>query len=65
MTVTDAATGSSETTGGRWGAEVLRRADPQLADLLAAEAERRSESIQLLAGRTSPARRCSPPSAAR
>ncbi|WP_329489611.1 serine hydroxymethyltransferase [Kitasatospora sp. NBC_01246] len=49
MTVTDAATGSSETTG-RWASEALRRADPQLADLLAAEAERRAETIQLLAG---------------
>ncbi|WNM47702.1 serine hydroxymethyltransferase [Kitasatospora sp. CM 4170] len=66
MTVTDAATGSAGTTettgtagptGGRWASETLRLADPQLADLLAAEAERRAESIQLLAGEnlTSPA----------
>lgn len=64
MTVTDAATGSSETTG-RWASEALRRADPQLADLLAAEAERRAETIQLLAGRTSPIRPSWPPWAAR
>ncbi|MEV7777351.1 serine hydroxymethyltransferase [Kitasatospora sp. NPDC088351] len=50
MTVTDAATGSTETTGRRWASEALHRADPQLADLLAAEAERRAETIQLLAG---------------
>ncbi|MBP0449640.1 serine hydroxymethyltransferase [Kitasatospora sp. RG8] len=57
MTVADAVTGSSETTGRRWASEALRRADPQLADLLAAEAERRAESVQLLAGEnlTSPA----------
>ncbi|MEE1826833.1 serine hydroxymethyltransferase [Streptomyces sp. BE20] len=61
MTVTDAATGSTETTGRRWASgapdEVLHRADPQIADLLAAEAERRAETIQLLAGEnlTSPA----------
>lgn len=65
MTVTDAATGTSETTGRRWASETLRRADPQLADLLAAEAERRAESVQLLAGRTSPAPQCWPPSPAR
>jgi glycine hydroxymethyltransferase len=42
----------------RWEpAEALRRADPLIADLLAAEAERRAESLQLLAGEnlTSPA----------
>ncbi|MFI9327481.1 serine hydroxymethyltransferase [Kitasatospora sp. NPDC052868] len=50
MTVTDAATGSSATTGRRWASEALYRADPQLADLLAAESERRAETIQLLAG---------------
>ncbi|WP_327680714.1 serine hydroxymethyltransferase [Kitasatospora sp. NBC_00458] len=61
MTVTDAATGSTDTTGRRWASEALdealHRADPQLADLLAAEAERRAETIQLLAGEnlTSPA----------
>ncbi|MET8540150.1 serine hydroxymethyltransferase [Kitasatospora sp. NPDC004799] len=50
MTVTDAATGPTATTGRPWASEVLHRADPQLADLLAAEAERRAETIQLLAG---------------
>ncbi|WP_316526277.1 serine hydroxymethyltransferase [Kitasatospora brasiliensis] len=57
MTVTDAATGPTATTGRPWASEALRRADPQLADLLAAEAERRAETIQLLAGEnlTSPA----------
>ncbi|MDH6127969.1 serine hydroxymethyltransferase [Kitasatospora sp. GP82] len=51
MTVTDA-------TEVHWeAAEALRQADPQLADLLAAEAARRAESLQLLAGEnlTSPA----------
>ncbi|GAA1383027.1 serine hydroxymethyltransferase [Kitasatospora putterlickiae] len=48
MTVTDAATGPVETTEARSAA--LHRADPQLADLLAAEAERRAETVQLLAG---------------
>ena len=61
MTVTDAPTGHSATGhpgGTRWQpAQVLREADPQLADLLAAEGERRAESLQLLAGEnlTSPA----------
>ncbi|MGW3039205.1 serine hydroxymethyltransferase [Kitasatospora sp. NPDC001159] len=57
MTVTDAATGSTATRGRPWASEALRRADPQIADLLAAEAERRAETIQLLAGEnlTSPA----------
>ncbi|MER7585205.1 serine hydroxymethyltransferase [Kitasatospora sp. NPDC097691] len=57
MTVTDAATGSTSTKGRPWASEALYRADPQLADLLAAEAERRAETIQLLAGEnlTSPA----------
>ncbi|GAA0668918.1 serine hydroxymethyltransferase [Kitasatospora atroaurantiaca] len=56
MSVTDAVHGSVEAR--RWEApEALRQADPELADLLAAEAERRSESLQLLAGEnlTSPA----------
>ncbi len=48
MTVTDAATGPVETPEALSAA--LFRADPQLADLLAAEAERRAETIQLLAG---------------
>ncbi|MFJ9696617.1 serine hydroxymethyltransferase [Kitasatospora sp. NPDC101183] len=57
MTVTDAATGPTTTTGRPWASEALRRADPQIADLLAAEAERRAETVQLLAGEnlTSPA----------
>ncbi|MGW3072686.1 MULTISPECIES: serine hydroxymethyltransferase [unclassified Kitasatospora] len=57
MTVTDAATGPTSTTGRPRVSEALHRADPQLADLLAAEAERRAETIQLLAGEnlTSPA----------
>ncbi|GHF45261.1 serine hydroxymethyltransferase [Kitasatospora xanthocidica] len=50
MTVTEAATGSTTTKGRPWASEALFRADPQLADLLAAEAERRAETIQLLAG---------------
>ncbi|MEU1286310.1 serine hydroxymethyltransferase [Kitasatospora sp. NPDC005856] len=50
MTVTDAATGPTATTGRPRVSEALHRADPQLADLLAAEAERRAETIQLLAG---------------
>ncbi len=50
MTVTDAATGPTATRGRPWASEALHRADPQLADLLAAEAERRAETIQLLAG---------------
>ncbi|GAA2265399.1 MULTISPECIES: serine hydroxymethyltransferase [Kitasatospora] len=51
MTVTDAAQVHWE------AAAALRQADPQLADLLAAEAVRRAESLQLLAGEnvTSPA----------
>jgi len=56
MSVTDVVHGSVEAR--RWEApEALRQADPELADLLAAEAERRSESLQLLAGEnlTSPA----------
>ncbi|MER7707542.1 serine hydroxymethyltransferase [Kitasatospora sp. NPDC097605] len=55
MTVTDAATGPVDTSEARSAA--LYRADPQLADLLAAEAERRAETVQLLAGEnlTSPA----------
>ncbi|MFB6890706.1 serine hydroxymethyltransferase [Kitasatospora sp. NPDC056327] len=55
MTVTDAATGPVDTDGARSAA--LFRADPQVADLLAAEAERRAGTIQLLAGEnlTSPA----------
>ncbi|MET8702812.1 serine hydroxymethyltransferase [Kitasatospora sp. NPDC058032] len=48
MTVTDAATGPVDTAEARSAA--LYRADPQLADLLAAEAERRAETVQLLAG---------------
>ncbi|MEV0189325.1 serine hydroxymethyltransferase [Kitasatospora purpeofusca] len=48
MTVTDAATGPVETPEALSAA--LFRADPQLADLMAAEAERRAETIQLLAG---------------
>lgn len=63
MTVTDAATGPVETPETLSAA--LFRADPQLADLMAAEAERRAETIQLLAGRTSPARPCWRPSPAR
>ncbi|MFG3223515.1 serine hydroxymethyltransferase [Kitasatospora sp. NPDC048194] len=57
MTVTDAATGSSATRGRPWASGALHRADPQIADLMAAEAERRAETIQLLAGEnlTSPA----------
>ncbi|MEU3573022.1 serine hydroxymethyltransferase [Kitasatospora sp. NPDC036755] len=50
MTVTDAATGPTATTGRPWASGALHRADPQLADLLAAESERRAETIQLLAG---------------
>ncbi|WP_030235776.1 serine hydroxymethyltransferase [Streptomyces sp. NRRL S-350] len=50
MTVTDAATGPTTTRGRPPTSEALHRADPQLADLLAAEAERRAETIQLLAG---------------
>ncbi|MFC5668220.1 serine hydroxymethyltransferase [Kitasatospora misakiensis] len=52
MTVTDAATGPVETPVETPEAlsAALFRADPQLADLLAAEAERRAETIQLLAG---------------
>ncbi|MFE6866508.1 serine hydroxymethyltransferase [Kitasatospora sp. NPDC057692] len=55
MTVTDAATGPVDTAEAR--STALYRADPQLADLLAAEAERRAETVQLLAGEnlTSPA----------
>ncbi|MGK4582990.1 serine hydroxymethyltransferase [Kitasatospora sp. HPMI-4] len=51
MTVADAAQVHWE------AAAALRQADPQLADLLAAEAARRAESLQLLAGEnvTSPA----------
>ncbi|MQS14029.1 serine hydroxymethyltransferase [Streptomyces kaniharaensis] len=57
MTVTDAETGSTATRGRPRASEALHRADPQIADLLAAEAERRAETIQLLAGEnlTSPA----------
>jgi glycine hydroxymethyltransferase len=61
MTVTDAPTGHSATghaARARWQpVQALREADPQLADLLAAEGERRAESLQLLAGEnlTSPA----------
>ncbi|WP_369183146.1 serine hydroxymethyltransferase [Streptomyces sp. Y1] len=57
MTVTDAATSPTATRGRPAASEALFRADPQIADLLAAEAERRAESIQLLAGEnlTSPA----------
>ncbi|MGW4892121.1 serine hydroxymethyltransferase [Kitasatospora sp. NPDC004240] len=57
MTVTDAATGPLPATAPGRPEETLFRADPQLADLLAAEAERRAETIQLLAGEnlTSPA----------
>ncbi|MFD7903466.1 serine hydroxymethyltransferase [Kitasatospora sp. NPDC059722] len=57
MTVTDAVSGTTTTTGRPWASEALHRADPQLADLLAAEAERRAETVQLLAGEnlTSPA----------
>ncbi|MFI6152397.1 serine hydroxymethyltransferase [Kitasatospora sp. NPDC051170] len=57
MTVTDAATGPTTTTGRPWASEALHRTDPQIADLLAAEAERRAETVQLLAGEnlTSPA----------
>ncbi|WP_371479526.1 serine hydroxymethyltransferase [Kitasatospora sp. NBC_00315] len=54
MTVTDAPTGHLRTgrpAAGHWHpAQALHEADPQLADLLAAEAERRAESLQLLAG---------------
>ncbi|MFB7663010.1 serine hydroxymethyltransferase [Kitasatospora sp. NPDC056138] len=51
MTVTDAPQVHWE------AAAALRQADPQMADLLAAEAARRAESLQLLAGEnvTSPA----------
>ncbi|WP_441250250.1 serine hydroxymethyltransferase [Kitasatospora sp. McL0602] len=55
MTVTDAAV---EAVQAGWEApEALLRADPQVADLLAGEAVRRAESLQLLAGEnlTSPA----------
>lgn len=52
MTVTDAPTGPTATRGRPWASEALHRADPQVADLLAAEAERRAETVQLLAGRT-------------
>ncbi|MER8101706.1 serine hydroxymethyltransferase [Kitasatospora sp. NPDC094016] len=57
MTVTDAPTGPTATRGRPWASEALHRADPQVADLLAAEAERRAETVQLLAGEnlTSPA----------
>ncbi|MFJ2864562.1 serine hydroxymethyltransferase [Kitasatospora sp. NPDC087314] len=60
MTVIDVPTvptGPPATRGRPWASEALRRADPQVADLLAAEAERRAETIQLLAGEnlTSPA----------
>ncbi|PBC77783.1 glycine hydroxymethyltransferase [Streptomyces sp. TLI_235] len=63
MSVTPTVHGPTETdaptaVGPHWEAsEALRRADPLLADLLSAEAERRSESLQLLAGEniTSPA----------
>lgn len=57
MTVTDAPTGSAAPTAPWRPGEALRSADPQLADLLAAEAERRAETVQLLAGEnlTSPA----------
>ena len=61
MTVTDTPTGHSVTGHAgtaRWQpAQALREADPQLADLLAAEGERRADSLQLLAGEnlTSPA----------
>ncbi|MFE2915282.1 serine hydroxymethyltransferase [Kitasatospora indigofera] len=51
-------TGGGAGAGGGWQpSQALRQADPQLADLLAAEAERRAESVQLLAGEnlTSPA----------
>ncbi|MFE0459810.1 serine hydroxymethyltransferase [Kitasatospora sp. NPDC058965] len=44
MTVTDAAQTAWEP------AEALRQADPELADLLSAEAERRASALQLLAG---------------
>ncbi|MFD9125919.1 serine hydroxymethyltransferase [Kitasatospora sp. NPDC059571] len=63
MSVTDTAHGPTTTPAPagrphRWEpSDELRRADPLLADLLSAEAERRAESIQLLAGEnlTSPA----------
>jgi glycine hydroxymethyltransferase len=61
MTVADAAHGSVQTghrTGHHWEApQALWEADPLLADLLTAEADRRAESLQLLAGEnlTSPA----------
>ncbi|MGW6912309.1 serine hydroxymethyltransferase [Kitasatospora sp. NPDC054939] len=57
MTVLDTPTGSTPATASWQPGDALHRADPQLADLLSAEAERRSETIQLLAGenRTSPA----------
>ncbi|MDH6705021.1 glycine hydroxymethyltransferase [Kitasatospora sp. MAA19] len=56
-TVPTVPTGPPATRGRPWASEALYRADPQVADLLAAEAERRAETIQLLAGEnlTSPA----------
>ncbi|WP_035845786.1 serine hydroxymethyltransferase [Kitasatospora azatica] len=49
MTLTDAAHGLEQHR--HWEpAEALRTADPELADLLSAEAERRASGLQLLAG---------------
>ncbi|MDH6133077.1 glycine hydroxymethyltransferase [Kitasatospora sp. MAA4] len=51
MTVTDAVHGPSIQSGQHWEpSRTLREADPQIADLLLAEAQRRAGSLQLLAG---------------
>ncbi|WP_354642334.1 serine hydroxymethyltransferase [Kitasatospora camelliae] len=50
MSVTDAAQGRTGTTRSWTVPDALRRADPLVADLLSAEAERRTDSLQLLAG---------------
>ncbi|MEU9127099.1 serine hydroxymethyltransferase [Kitasatospora sp. NPDC048540] len=57
MTVTDTVHGSTETPAPWTASAALRQADPLVADLLAAERERRADSLQLLAGEnlTSPA----------
>lgn len=59
MTLTDAAHGL-EARHVWEPPTALRAADPELADLLSAEAERRANSLQLLAGRTSPPRPSAP-----
>ncbi|MGA5701055.1 serine hydroxymethyltransferase [Peterkaempfera bronchialis] len=50
MTVTEPPTATSDRTPPWEAPEALRRTDPQIADVLALEAARRRDSLQLLAG---------------